>query len=165
MDGLDKPGLLAALRENGIRLNQAGEDLFNDQRFQPDRRPRVLEVTAMSVAELGFPDGSTYGSIVTRALASGLCECPLELGPYLRLQFTSQPEVPEDPPPKRKGAPRGAVTIASPPLEPLDATPKGFYLRHVGGVLWLRGYWSGHDHVWAPEDVLVFSPIGQEIAR
>jgi hypothetical protein len=34
--------------------------------------------------------------------------------------------------------------------------PKGFYLRRIEGALWLRGYRSGPEHVWSPEDRIVF---------
>ena len=45
------------------------------------------------------------------------------------------------------------------PTAPLDAseeTPRGFYLRNINGTLWLRGYWSDDEHVWAPGDLFVF---------
>ena len=54
----------------------------------------------------------------------------------------------------------GAVVVASPPLDERDETPKGFYLRRIHGVLWLRGYWSWAGHVWSPQDVLVFRRSG-----
>jgi hypothetical protein len=38
-----------------------------------------------------------------------------------------------------------------------DEFPKGFYLRRIDGVLWLRGYRSGPAHVWSPDDRLVFA--------
>jgi hypothetical protein len=54
-------------------------------------------------------------------------------------------------------APPGSITVASSPLDDSDETPKGFYLRRVDGVSWLRGYWSRPGHIWSPRDVLVFS--------
>jgi hypothetical protein len=57
----------------------------------------------------------------------------------------------------REGAPPGAITVASSPLDDSDETPKGFYLRRADGVLWLRRYWSSSGHIWSPEDVLVFA--------
>ena len=96
-------------------------------------------------------------SLVSRALASGLGECPLELGPHLRLQFSDQPEAPDLPTAHR--APPGSLTVASRPLDDGDESPQGFYLRRVGGVSWLRGYRSWAGHVWSPGDVLVFSVV------
>ena len=34
--------------------------------------------------------------------------------------------------------------------------PKGFYLRHIDGAPWLRGYRSGPEHVWSAQDRLLF---------
>jgi hypothetical protein len=154
--GVDKPDLLAALRERDVRLNRAAEVLFADPRFTVSQERRTIEIAAVSVTELGFADGATYRQVTARALASGLEESPLELGPHLRLQFLAQPEgaAGEE---KRGEAPPGSITIASVPLDDTDETPKGFYLRRSDGVLWLRGYWSWPGHVWKPNDVLVFA--------
>ena len=104
---------------------------------------QVIEIATVSVAELGFGEGATYGQLIARALESGLAECPLELGPHLRLQFLDQPEGAAGLPATHGRAPPGAITVASSPLDERDETPKGFYLRRIDGVLWLRGYWSG----------------------
>ncbi|MDA0708693.1 MAG: helicase, partial [bacterium] len=47
--------------------------------------------------------------------------------------------------------------IASQILTEDDDFPKGFYLRRIKGVLWLRGYRSWPGHVWEPDDHFVFS--------
>ena len=44
-----------------------------------------------------------------------------------------------------------------PPLDDTDETPKGFYLRRIDGVPWLRGYWSWPGHLWSPEDRRLFA--------
>jgi hypothetical protein len=73
------------------------------------------------------------------------------------MQFLDQPEGVDALPLTGRRAPRGSITVASLPLDDSDETPKGFYLRCMDGVLWLRGYWSSPGHMWSPEDVLVFS--------
>ena len=83
--------------------------------------------------------------------------CPLELGPHLRLQFTDQPEGSLGQPVSQNCAPPGSLTVASAPLAQDDETPKGFYLRRIEGVLWLRGYRSWPGHIWSPQDMFVFS--------
>lgn len=153
--GMDKPELLQALREHGVQLNPAAETLFDNLRLTLPRQHQVVEIAAVSVADLGFGGGATYAQLTAHARESGLVECPLELGPYLRLQFPDQPEAGLS---TRGGrAPPGSITVASPPLDDADETPKGFYLRRVRGVSWLRGYWSWPGHIWSPEDVIVFS--------
>jgi hypothetical protein len=74
----------------------------------------------------------------------------------------ASPALTETPQPVRVGGLSRSALMARlarasvPPPDTLDQ-PWGFYLRRVDGVPWLRGYrcWSGH--VWAPEDVLVFT--------
>ena len=158
--GVDKLELIRALREHNVRLNEAAEDLFEDRRFVPLGRRAVVEIAFVSVAGLGFRDGATYERLVRRALDSGLVESPLEMGPQLRLQFPNQPEGSAGFPATEHRAPHGSVTVASSPLDGSDETPKGFYLRRIDGVLWLRGYRSWPGHIWSPEDVFVFSRRG-----
>jgi hypothetical protein len=160
---MDKRDLLQALRERNVQLNRAAEDLFEDRRFTPLGRSRVVEIAALSVADLGFREGATYAQLIARALASGLVECPLELGPHLRLQFLDQAEGSVGSPATKHRAPHGSITVVSVPLDDRDETPKGFYLRRVDGVLWLRGYWSHQGNVWRPDDVLIYARDGSAL--
>jgi hypothetical protein len=155
--GMSKSELLQALREHDVQLNQAAEALFEDRRFTTRSKHQVIEIAAFSVSDLGLEAGATYGQLAARAIESGLVECPLELGPHLRLQFLDQPEGAHGIPTTHGKAPPGSITVASSPLDDSDETAKGFYLRCVDGVLWLRGYWSWPGHIWSPADVLVFS--------
>ena len=107
-----------------------------------------------------FGVGGTYDQLTARALASGFVECPLEVGPYLRLQFLDQAEGSVGFPATKHRAPPGSITVASVPLDDRDETPKGFYLRRIDGVLWLRGYWSHPDNAWRPDDVLIYGREG-----
>ncbi|MET0793199.1 MAG: helicase [Polyangiaceae bacterium] len=155
--GMDKQALLSALRAHDIQLNQAAENLFADPRFTPTSSSVAIAIACLSVTELGFPSGATYEQLTARALELGLLECPLELGPYLRLQFLEQPEAAGAVTESQHRAPAGSITVVSRVLDATVETPKGFYLRQIAGRLWLRGYWSPPSHIWSPEDVLVFS--------
>lgn len=155
--GTTKADLLAALHEHEVQLNEAADELFADSRFTTLPEERVLSIVALSVVELGFSEGATYGQIVRRALEVGLAESPLELGPRLRLEFRNQCDSADGRSLTHGRAPPGSLVVASPPLDARDQTPKGFYLRHVDRVLWLRGYRSSPDHILSPPDVLVFS--------
>ena len=157
MGGVEKPELLRRLRAGGIQLNRAAEMLFEDRRFLTLDQSQVVEIAVRSVADLGFGRGATYEQLTVRALESGLAECPLELGPHLRMQFLDQAEGAAGHPVTQYRAPPGALTIASPALDEQEATPKGFYLRRIDGVPWLRGYWSWAGHIWSPDDLLVFA--------
>lgn len=155
--GVSKLELRALLRQHNIQLNEAAASLFEDPRFTTHSRQHVVEIAARSVAELGFGEGATYEQLIARGRESGLVECPLELGPHLRTQYLAQPEGADGSPLTHGRAPPDSITVASSPLDDSDETAKGFYLRRVDGVLWLRGYWSWPGHIWSPEDVLVFS--------
>jgi hypothetical protein len=130
----------------------------------PFSQSKVIQIVVLSVADLGFEEGATYEQLTARALESGLVESPLELGPHLRVQFPNQAESSVGSAATQHRAPPGSITVASPPLDNSDQTPKGFYLRRIDGVLWLRGYWSWPGHIWSPEDVLVFSRGGSAVS-
>jgi hypothetical protein len=154
---MDKQELLAAMRKLGIELNDAGRALFAHEGFTTSEVTTVIETVEIAVTQLGLTDGATIAKIVERAHQLALSPCSLELGPYLRLQYLDQPEGHARHPHTQHSAPPGSLTIASRPIAEDDYVPKGFYLRRINGVLWLRGYRSGSDHVWGPEDRLVFA--------
>jgi hypothetical protein len=153
---MGKAELLSRLRADGISLNRAAELLFQDERFRPTQQRRAIEVACCAVAELGFERGASYAEVVRIARERRLSECPLELAACLRLEFRDQVEAAPSQAPSAHRAPPGALTVASPPLDDTDETPKGFYLQRRDGALWLRGYWAPLNHVWQPEDLFVF---------
>jgi len=154
--GATKTELLSRLNNAHVQLNSSARALFADERFTTSAVASVVETVEISVRSLGFADGATLGQIVEQAAGAKLSPCPLELGPHLRLQYTDQPEGSAGQPSTEHRAPPGAITVASLPLDEDDDTPKGFYLRRVDGVLWLRGYRSWSGHIWSPDDAFVF---------
>lgn len=161
--GVDRSALLAQLVSGGIALNDAARALFTDPRFTTAPAATRIELVELSVGELGLPDGGTFDRIVEQAARSGLSLCPLEVGPHLRLQFADQPEGAAGRAESKGRAPPGSITVASAPLDVDDDTPKGFYLRRIDGVLWLRGYRSWPGHVWSAADVIVFARADRTI--
>lgn len=156
MGGTSKSELLAELQCHGIQLNEYGRDLFAHSLFTTSPVVSQVETVELAVANLGYLQGATFDRIHERASELGLTLCPLELGPHLRLQFLDQPEGHLGQPPSKHRAPPGSITVASRPLTEDHDTPKGFYLRRIDGVLWLRGYRSAPEDLWRPEDRLVF---------
>lgn len=154
--GMSKNELLAALRDHDIQLNDYGRSLFAHSGFTTSLVASRVETVELAVADLGFAQGATMARIHQRATELGLSLCPLELGPHLRLQVLDQPEGHLGHPPSKHRAPPGSITVASRPLSDDHATPKGFYLRRIDGVLWLRGYRSAPDDLWSPDDRLAF---------
>lgn len=154
--GMSKPELLAEVLKNGIELNESARVLFANDNFTTSETMSLIETVEISVADLGCAQGAITAEMHERAAKLGLSLCPLELGPHLRLQFLDQPEGYQGFPPSQNRAPPGSITVASRQLTEDDAIPKGFYLRRISGVLWLRGYRSEPEHVYSPEDRFVF---------
>jgi len=154
--GSTKPELLSRLQTAEVQLNAYARALFADPRFVIAPEPSLLSAVEMAVGELGLPQGGTFDRVSQRASEFGFSLCPLEVGPFLRLQLLDQVDDPLGHPGSHGRAPPGSVTIASSPISCNEDDPKGFYLRRVNGVLWLRGYRSWAGHVLAPDDRLVF---------
>ena len=154
--GMSKHELLAELQSNGIQLNEYARNLFAHSGFTTSPVTSRIATVEIAVANLGYVRGATIARIHARAAELGLMLCPLELGPHLRLHFLDQSEGHLGHPASKHRAPPGSITVASRQLTDDHETPKGFYLRRIDGVLWLRGYRSSPDDIWSPEDRLVF---------
>lgn len=154
--GLTKSELLHELHSNAISLNEAGERLFASELFTTAATRYAVPTVELAVCDLGLPAGASSAEIYVRAGMLGLGFCPLELGPHLRLQYLDQPEGYWGQPVRQHQAPSGSITVASQQLTEDDDFPKGFYLRRIKGALWLRGYSSGAEHIWQPDDRLIF---------
>ncbi len=154
--GETKAELQARLAQNGVELNEAAKVLFASDRFVTSDVRTYVRTVELQVRNLGFPLGATTSDVFTSALRLGLRLCPMELGPHLRLQLLDQPEGFLGQPVWEHRAPPGSIAIASEILSDDDEFPKGFYLRRIKGTLWLRGYWSGPEHICDPEDHFVF---------
>lgn len=148
--------LLDDLNQARVELNESALILLRSEWLQGRTERRTLTTVELTVRQLGFPAGGRMSEIYRRAEELGLSLCPLELGPYFRLQFLDQAEGCWGFPVTKHRAPPGSITIASKPVTDDDEFPKGFYLRRIQGVLWLRGYVSDDLHVYDPEDHLAF---------
>lgn len=155
--GRGKAQLLDDLARHAVQLNDAARQLFASDLFVTAPSAVSLATAELAVAELGFPDGATMPALLARAASLGLRPCPLEAAPHFRLQYLDQPDGSGATPPQPHRAPPGAITVVSEPLTDDYAFPRGFYVRRVDGAAWLRGYWSGPEHHWDPEDRLLFA--------
>lgn len=154
--GLTKSQLIQKLQQSSILMNEYGERLLADDKFSTSDTKYSLQTVELTVRDLGFPDGANTTQVFKRASDLGLELCPLELGAYLRLEYLDQPEGNSGNPLQRHQAPSGSITIASEIITEEDDFPKGFYLRRINGVLWLRGYHADHLHVWNQDDHFIF---------
>ncbi|WP_091031679.1 helicase [Paenibacillus sp. CF095] len=154
--GLTKTQLIQKLDQHSILLNKYGEQLLNDERFIVSSRKQSLQTVELTVRQLGFSNGATTFQLFRRANDLGLECCPVELGPYLRMQYLDQPEICSTNISEGKKAPYGSITIASAALTEDNEFPKGFYLRRINDKLWLRGYLADDLHIWSPHDRFIF---------
>ncbi len=151
--GLRKTELLAKLKNSSILLNEYANIILSSNLFTTSKTKQIVSVIEISINDLGFSDGANLAEVRNRARALGLLECPIELGPYFRLQYLDQVEYKEI---SKNKAPKGSLTIISKPLLDSDDFPKGFYLRRINEKLWLRGYICDMEHKWDPFDMLAF---------
>ncbi|AOH56574.1 helicase [Peribacillus muralis] len=154
--GLTKSQLIHKLQQYSILMNDYGERLLADDKFTTSDTKYSLQTVELTVGDLGFPHGATTAQIFKKASELGFELCPLELGPHLRLGYLDQPEGYLGNPLLRHQAPSDSITIASEILTEDDDFPKGFYLRRINDLLWLRGYRADHLHVWNPNDHFIF---------
>lgn len=151
---LTRQRLVAALDAAGVHRNAAAQTLLEHPVFDA-QHVESLALVERSVQDLGFAEGAPLSAILAAAGESGLAPCPAITGPYLRLAVTDQASAP-DAVLSNGRAPSGSVTVASVPLDDTDELPKGFYLRVIDGVPWLRGYHATDAHIWSPADRFAF---------
>jgi len=153
--GVSRTDLRAALRSHGVLLNAHAETLLDHEAFDL-RDPVELTVVERGVGELGLGDGGTLQEVYAAAREQGLSLCPPDTGPYLRLAMRAQENAPDSVLSAGR-SPAGAVKVAAAPLSDDVEFPKGFYLRVVDGVQWLRGYRCDDEYRFAASDRFAFT--------
>ncbi len=149
----------AALASAEIQLNVHAGSWLSHSDFPFGAVPSG-ELAILTVSKLGLPQGGTRAELESAAHAQGLEPCPAMAALALRLAWTDQPEGRLA---REHRAPEGSVTVISlpflsvPPGEPGDLY--GFYLIQEKDERWLRGYVAPADHIWAPQDVLVWVQV------
>lgn len=157
--GATRTDLRTALRSRDVHLNAHAETLLDHEAFDV-REPVALTFVVRSVGELGLGDGGTLPEVFAAAREQGLSLCPPDAGPYLRLAMRSQRNAPDSVLSAGR-SPAGAVKVAAAPLSDDVEFPKGFYLRVVDGVQWLRGYRCDDEYRFSAGDRFAFmlSPL------
>ncbi len=141
--GASADELVKQLVRHDVSLNPYAEQLLSDPNFPTSTQSVECRTVQVRARDLGFPDGAFFSDITRAATTVGLEVCPLELAPHFRLQFPE--EISEQ-----------RVTVTSNRLYESDEFPRGFYLQHRDGQSWLRAYRASDDHLWDPDEWLVF---------
>jgi len=152
--GLERAELMQRLAEAGVQLNGFAKQLLEHQIFDELVPAHKLTLTSRTVQQLGLDAGATLPEIFDRAINSGLGLCSAMTGPYLRLEFLDQ-AASRDSVLSAGKKPDDPLTIASAALGD-EGFPRGFYLRVVEDVMWLRGYRCDDTHGFALADTFVF---------
>ena len=151
--GASREELWDELFTAGVELNAYARTLLEHPCFEQSE-PVTFALTRRTVDELGLSSGGTLPQVIAAVQQQGLQLCPPETAPYLRLALTAQPSSPDSVLSAGR-APSGALHVLSAPLSEDHAYPKGFYLRVVDGVSWLRGYRCDDEYCLPPECTLV----------
>jgi hypothetical protein len=141
------------LRDRGVMLNAYAETLLEHAAFEL-RDPEEVAIVTRTVGGLGLGTGATLPEVFAAAREHGLRLTPPDTGPYLRLAMDSQANAPDSILSAGR-SPSGALKVASAPLGD-DDFPKGFYLRVVDRVQWLRGYRCDDEYRFSPDDTFAF---------
>ena len=139
----DADALRKAMKKANFTIGDWANDILSKSAFTVASAEEEIQLVNMSVAELGFKDGATYGNICSKAKELGLELCPNEVGPQLRLQYKDQP----------KGE---YLRIAMEPITDSDGNLGIFSVEHDGGGLWLNGSNGLSGNFWGAYNRFVF---------
>lgn len=153
LGGITKESLMQLLEKNNIMLNPLGEKLLQSELFQVSKEKREVQLTEISLRELGFEEGANLLDIIKVARSVGLDVCSIDVAPFLRLDYHQNNTYGME---KEFKTPEGAVTVVSEILSEEVTFPKGFYLRKNDGNLWLRGYTCDYDHIFELDEIFIF---------
>lgn len=132
-----------AFKKDGFKIGDWGNDILKKPAFTVSSAEEEIQLANVSVADLGFKEGATYGNICAKAKELGLELCPNEVGPQLRLQYKDQP----------KGE---YLRIAMEPIADSDGDLRIFNVECGVDALWLYGYYGFSGRFWNADDRFVF---------
>ena len=143
------------LEEHNICVNKYAEMFFSHPAFSTEQT-REMIIAAASLREIGLENGGTLDEIFRRLELIGARPCPPNTGLFLRLIWKDQPQSRNSVLSGTHRSPDQAVTVLSEIPDRDDAFPKGLYLRHVDGRLWLRGYVCDPSYRFSGSDLFAF---------
>ncbi len=124
-----------ALSEGSFRVGDWGNDILGRLPSPTYDEETEVELVAVSVADLGFPDRAHRRDIYERAQERGLSLCPPEVGPELRLAYPDQPR-------------GGWLHVGMEPISDSGGYPHVFRVGADGSGRWLRGLGGRPDDFW-----------------
>ena len=137
----DVKSLRKALEESGAQIGNWASDILNKAKLSKSKQS--LDLVALTVAELGFPEGAKLEDIYKAAKNQGLDLCPDEVGPQLRLQYSNQPN-------------GEWLVIAMEPIKDSVGVLLLFLVRCSYGGRWLGACYGGPGNFWNADCRFVF---------
>lgn len=147
--------LLKQLDIAGVHTNEFARVLLESDHYDPAVSGRFT-VGIADLHDLGFDEPASLPQVYVRAQAAGYALCPLELAPYARMQWLEQEQSGNSVLTGTHSMPDSAVNVATPVLSADHTFPKGFYLRVVDGIPWLRGYRCDNTYLFPLESRFMF---------
>ncbi len=81
------------MERHGLHVGTLVRSMMESKDFATLKNSEEVTLLRLTVAQLGFSDGTTIKQIFACAIALGLELCPAEVGPHYRLQYEDQPVV------------------------------------------------------------------------
>lgn len=154
--GISKEELISLMKEKNILINPLGEKLLESDLFQVTKERQPIDLTEISLIELGLTDGKAgLLKVIKQAENVGLKICSPDVAPFLRLAYFE--DINSHGTEKKHKTPDGAVTVVSEILDEDVYFPKGFYLRKIDNDYWLRGYICDYEHTFDPNEKFIFT--------
>ncbi|MDQ1097603.1 MULTISPECIES: hypothetical protein [Chryseobacterium] len=153
---LSREALFHALKSAGIPTNAYADLIFNHPAYNYTDAEKEISIAELTLHDLGLKDGGNFKQIEEAVQLSGYSYCPLEAAPYIRMHYRSQ-KIAQ--PKTESGHPPDSILIFSKPMLHSDDFPKGFYLRNIEGILWLRAYIASDDYFWEPDTQLIVKKL------
>src|SRR3989338_2502860 len=148
----DVPTLQSAITDAGKKISDWGNGIMDQPAFTIAQQEEKLHLVETSVAEIGFPKGTTYKTFRERAVGTEVefegetytVElCPNEAGPKLRIEYDDQP----------KGE---WLRVAMEAITDSDGSLGLFDVGRGGGDVWLFGNDGHGGRDWDGEDRFMF---------
>jgi hypothetical protein len=131
------------MTQAGIQIAPYANDMLHSTAFETKSKSEEADLVRLSVADLGFSNGTTIEEVYAKAKELGLSLCSAEVGPRYRLSYKDQPmnEL------EYIGMEQIAVSVGYPFV---------FHVSHDDNGLWLGGRWASPGFRWYPLHGFVF---------
>lgn len=149
---LDSKRVRSRFEDLDIGINEYGMNLLDSPLYAFESKEQSIHIREVSLGELGFSNGATYGQIEEWVRSSEFAYIPINFAPYIRIAYRNQKSIEKS---FAGQHPPDGIIIFSKPLKKAESFPKGFYIRKIKGKLWLRGVVCSTDYHFPPDTRII----------